>query len=388
MSIHPEGTRALVERAAGTIVDPQQDPAFWEVMQNVVTMGDLSGLSPEMKTKYYRYVCQSIGLNAATQPFGYIKSQGKLTLYANRNAADQLAKIHQINTTILSKERAQDERGDPVYMVMARVETPDGRRTERLGAVSIKGLGGEDYCNALMKTETKAARRAVIAHIGLGVLDETEASSIAGARLYQPSEVERDDFALPAETSAPPTPIGATAHPAPPAASNVHQQAELRRLVGAGFPIAAELAARGLESIDDLDAEAAKELIVAGRTYVRSDVGARPSAPAAPVSPPIVEHVTPDMPFVLTAGQISLFWATGAQEGWTQEGKRNALRQLYPERLDQDGTVSIKSLSHGEFDGMIALFKGERELVKHDDGTVTLRAAGPPDGEKSQQVLG
>ena len=43
-----------------------------------------------------------------------------------------------------------------------------------IGAVSIKGLQGENLANALMKAETKAKRRVTLSLAGLGWLDETE----------------------------------------------------------------------------------------------------------------------------------------------------------------------------------------------------------------------
>jgi len=67
-----------------------------------------------------------------------------------------------------------------VYVVTARVEG-DGRSTEDVGCVSIGGLKGDALANALMKATTKAKRRAVLSHCGLGMLDEAEIETIPGA---------------------------------------------------------------------------------------------------------------------------------------------------------------------------------------------------------------
>ncbi|MGE5594790.1 MAG: hypothetical protein ACM3S1_01995 [Hyphomicrobiales bacterium] len=57
----------------------------------------------------------------------------------------------------------------------------DGRTDESVGAVSVKGLQGENLANALMKAETKATRRVTLSVAGLGWLDETEVASVQDA---------------------------------------------------------------------------------------------------------------------------------------------------------------------------------------------------------------
>lgn len=148
------------------------------VLEKVAVQGDLSPLSPAERVDYYRRVCDSLGLNPFTKPFDYITLNGKLTLYAKRDAADQLRKINRVSVVIASRESISD-----VYVVTARASTPDGRQDESTGAVSIKGLTGEALANAFMKAETKAKRRVTLSIVGLGWLDETETQSIPGARL-------------------------------------------------------------------------------------------------------------------------------------------------------------------------------------------------------------
>jgi hypothetical protein len=58
--------------------------------------------------------------------------------------------------------------------VTALASTPDGRTTESIGAVSIGNMKGDSLCNAMMKAETKAKRRATLDLLGLGMLDESE----------------------------------------------------------------------------------------------------------------------------------------------------------------------------------------------------------------------
>jgi len=148
------------------------------MLETVVVGGNLSQLSPADRLLYYRQVCESIGLNPLTKPFAYIMLNGKLTLYARRDATDQLRKLHAVSLEIVSRETIGD-----VYQVTARAKDRDGRTDESTGAVAIKGLSGEALANAYMKAETKAKRRVTLSLVGLGWLDESEAASVPGAQL-------------------------------------------------------------------------------------------------------------------------------------------------------------------------------------------------------------
>jgi hypothetical protein len=112
-----------------------------------------------------------------TQPFQYINLSGKLTLYARKDATDQLRQIHSVSLTIASREQVGD-----VYVVTARATTASGRVDESIGAVSIGSLKGDALANALMKAETKAKRRVTLSICGLGLLDETELETIPNAQ--------------------------------------------------------------------------------------------------------------------------------------------------------------------------------------------------------------
>lgn len=149
-----------------------------DIIERVVVEGDLGALSAQERVSYYRKVCESLGLNPFTKPFDYIKLNGKLTLYAKRDATDQLRKRDGVSVTIVSREKIDD-----LYAVTARATTSDGRSDESIGAVSIAGLKGENLANALMKAETKAKRRVTLSIVGLGWLDETEVATVPGAQV-------------------------------------------------------------------------------------------------------------------------------------------------------------------------------------------------------------
>ena len=144
-----------------------------EIIEKVVIGGDLSKLSAEERVSYYRAVCESLGLNPLTRPFDYITLNGKLTLYAKKDATDQLRDKHNVSTFVVSRERIDD-----IYVVTVHATLPNGRQDEEIGAVSIAGLKGEALANAMMKAGTKAKRRVTLSIVGLGMLDETEVETI------------------------------------------------------------------------------------------------------------------------------------------------------------------------------------------------------------------
>jgi hypothetical protein len=171
MDTNPAESTAMAVTSPSSQVSP-------EILEQVVIAGDLSGLTAAQRLAYYKAVCQSLGLNPLSKPFEYLHLNGKLRLYALRDCADQLRRLHGISITIVSRERLGD-----IYLVIARATERHGRTDESLGAVALGSLKGDALANALMKAETKAKRRVTLSLAGLGWLDETEIASIPGARL-------------------------------------------------------------------------------------------------------------------------------------------------------------------------------------------------------------
>ena len=147
------------------------------MLEHVVVAGDLSKLTPKDRVAYYAQVCQSVGLNPYTKPFAYITLNNKLTLYALRDATDQLRSLRKVSVVIKSREMV-----DNCYVVTASATMPDGRTDESIGAVDLGTTKGELRANGLMKAETKAKRRVTLSICGLGMLDETEVVTVAGAK--------------------------------------------------------------------------------------------------------------------------------------------------------------------------------------------------------------
>ena len=151
-----------------------------KIIESIVTKGDLSGLREEQLVGYYNYRCRQVGLDPSAKPFDLLVLSGKKVLYANAGATQQLANLHGLSTQITNRERVED-----VYLVSVRCTGKDGRSSENVGAVDIKGLAGEKLANALMKATTKAIRRTVLAHCGLGMLDETELETIPAQQMQR-----------------------------------------------------------------------------------------------------------------------------------------------------------------------------------------------------------
>jgi hypothetical protein len=147
------------------------------IMERVLIVSNLAELKPQERVTYYNAVCESVGLNPLTRPFEYITLNGKLTLYARKDATDQLRKIHCVSIVELSEQEREG-----VYIVTAKAQDSTGRFDMAKGAVSLGSLKGEALANAIMKAETKAKRRVTLSICGLGILDETEVQTIPDAR--------------------------------------------------------------------------------------------------------------------------------------------------------------------------------------------------------------
>lgn len=182
--------------------------ADFAIVERVVITGDLSKLTPQERVEYYSRTCESLGLNPMTRPFDYVTLNGKMQLYARKDATDQLRQLRRISITIVSREKLED-----TYVVTARAQTADGRTDESIGVVTIGSMKGDSLANALMKAETKAKRRVTLSICGLGFTDETEVPTIMGAQrvtvdgdgviIEQEPKMLRGPIPAPVEAAAP-----------------------------------------------------------------------------------------------------------------------------------------------------------------------------------------
>jgi hypothetical protein len=176
-----------------------------EIAEKAILQGNLYDLSSAERVNHYLAVCQSLGLNPFTKPFDYLELDGPkgdkvLTLYAKRDAAEQLRKMHGVSIKIVKRQTVES-----LHIVTAQATDATGRTDEAIGAVPIGKEGGEwkknqngksyferdgsfvplapnDLANALMKAETKAKRRVTLSICGLGFMDESEIETVKSAR--------------------------------------------------------------------------------------------------------------------------------------------------------------------------------------------------------------
>jgi hypothetical protein len=145
-------------------------------IEQVLLNGDLSKLDATQRVTYYQRVCQSIGLNPLTRPFDYITLNGKLTLYAKKDAADQLRKLHNVSIDDVDIQDIGDN-----FVVKVKGHDDTGRSDVEIGVVGKKDMQGNSG-NAQMKAVTKAKRRLTLSLCGLGWLDEIEIETFRDAR--------------------------------------------------------------------------------------------------------------------------------------------------------------------------------------------------------------
>jgi hypothetical protein len=165
------------------IVKTESKALSAEAMEHVLGTGDLSKLTVIQRVEYYGHVCRSLGLNPLTRPFRFMSFQGQTVLYATRDCTDQLRSTRKISVSIVDKQMDGD-----LFIVTARAETPDHRRDEDVGAVTMGQLKGDARANAIMKAMTKAKRRVTMSICGMGFLDESEVETLHGAKTYDADE--------------------------------------------------------------------------------------------------------------------------------------------------------------------------------------------------------
>jgi hypothetical protein len=147
-----------------------------KLMEDVLLHGDLSKLTPAQRVNYYKRVCESTGLNPLTRPFDYLTLNNKLTLYAKKDATDQLRNLHGV-----SIDDVDIVENTTHFIVKVKGHNKDGRTDVEIGVVAKTDMQG-NLANQQMKAVTKAKRRLTLSLCGLGWLDETEIETIPDAK--------------------------------------------------------------------------------------------------------------------------------------------------------------------------------------------------------------
>lgn len=240
-----------------------------ENVERTLVRGDLSALSHEERILYLRQVCASLGLNPLTGPFEYVNLGGKLRLYARKDAADQLRKIHGVNVEVVSREVVDDCLVVHVRATMPGADVRPSRTDEDLGVVFLGKLAGENRANAIMRAITKAKRRVTLSICGLGFLDDSEVADVPKMRQQQTVAtqhvVQSQPAALPAPTQSVSQAVSQPdAQPAPDKTTDA-QLASLRKFkdalqIDGDTWVNKILAKRGVTTARDLTVAQADEL--------------------------------------------------------------------------------------------------------------------------------
>lgn len=200
----PKKKTAIVNVPASPVVEISKvkDGMKLSPLESVLIGGDLAVLSQEQRFNFYLDVCKSLQLNPFTQPFGYIALDGKMTLYAKKDCAEQLRKIHGVGVTTLKRSFDPEQKTVTVevsmkdkygkmdiatgvlYLVGQRWEVVNGRNSK-----VDYDLKGQERANAIMKCETKAKRRGTLSICGLSMPDESEIIDIKDAVVLTEAEV-------------------------------------------------------------------------------------------------------------------------------------------------------------------------------------------------------
>lgn len=207
-------------RTTGTDPDSARDLA--RVVESLVTRGDTSGLTAAERARHYLHVCGGLGLNPQTQPFAYLKLNGKEVLYATRGATDQLAAMHRLNREIIDGPRVIDLAGTKLVYAVCRATHPNGRVETAVATVPFV-----DPVNVLMKAETKCKRRATLSILGLGLLDEMELETIPANTQEPAGGVDLGALAAAQRAEAAPSQVDDVPTPpadAPPALEDFYQR--------------------------------------------------------------------------------------------------------------------------------------------------------------------
>ena len=146
-----------------------------KVVESLVLRGDLSALGPADRARYYIATCESLGLNPHSQPFEFLRLNGKEIMYPKRGCTDQLARIHKVNREIIDGPKVIDLAGTKLVYAVCRASMPDGRHETATATVPLV-----DPVNVMMKVETKAKRRACRCRIR--VVDEAASERRQGRR--------------------------------------------------------------------------------------------------------------------------------------------------------------------------------------------------------------
>ena len=165
--------------------------------EGVVVTGEIT---EEQRIPFYLHVCEKMGLDPYSRPLQYfeqIDRNGRRTLilYALRAASAQLARNYSLSSTI---ENQNPKFENDLAVFLATIKDANGRAETAVGVVSLKGLSGKEYADAIMAAQTKAKRRAILDFCGCALLDESEIEGMRGGQIEVTEDALRNYVPAPA----------------------------------------------------------------------------------------------------------------------------------------------------------------------------------------------
>ena len=180
------------------VSEPQiiEDATAAKAAMDIMTKGDLSSLKMAERATFLANMALSLGLNPLTKPVDLIVGDGgKLIIYWNKGATDQLRAKHHVNLEIIDRSNPTPN----TYAVTVRATLPNGRQDEDTGVVVMTpSMSPSEQANAIMKAGTKAKRRTTLSILGLGLLDESEMDTIP---LFQQQLNQPRTLSAPSQTA-------------------------------------------------------------------------------------------------------------------------------------------------------------------------------------------
>ncbi len=118
-----------------------------KVIDSIVLRGDLSGLGPSERARFYVQMCEGLGLNPHAQPFAFLRLNGKEILYATRGATDQLAAMHRVTREIIDGPKVIDLAGTKLVYAVCKASMPNGS-IEGAAALVVRTATAQRMCSS------------------------------------------------------------------------------------------------------------------------------------------------------------------------------------------------------------------------------------------------
>jgi len=147
------------------------------LIESIVLSGDIGGLTEDERKRIMLRICTDLRLDPAMGAICILKTEdGHEQFYIKGKGTDQLAQKWGVQQKCLEKPSIMDL-GDGHRAFVARWSASfEGREIDDIGAVPVPQTSWDTkaLCNAMMHANTKARRRATLAVLGIGLVDESE----------------------------------------------------------------------------------------------------------------------------------------------------------------------------------------------------------------------